>query len=78
MPTSMPTRFRAATDSHPVLTPPCLQSAPHASRHPSSRAIMFGTASPTQTALADFGCAAVRSTVSVLRRIYPIPIHPPR
>jgi hypothetical protein len=78
MPPSIPIRLHATVVAYPTCAALCGESAPGRSTQPSSQAIGFATESPTGATMANFGFPRAWSTVSALRKSYPIPIHPPR
>jgi len=77
MPTCMPTRLLATTDSHSAHVAPRLQSAPHSLDLPYSHPLHTASAPPDEPTLLSVVPSRARSAASTPRKRHSIPIHPP-
>jgi hypothetical protein len=77
MPTCMPTRLLATTDSHSAHVAPCLESLPHSLELPYSHPMHTACAPPDEPTLLTIVPSRAPLDASTPRRRHSIPIHPP-
>src|SRR5277367_1961997 len=77
MPTCMPTRFLATTDSQSAHVAPRLESAPHSLDLPYSHPLHTASAPPHEPTLLTNVQFPAPSAASTPRKRHSIPIHPP-
>ncbi len=78
MPTYMPTRLVATTDSHSADLAPCLESAPHNLEVCCSHPMHTASTPPDEPTLVTVVRFRAQSAASAPRKHHSIPIYPPR
>ena len=78
MPTYMPTRLLATTDSHSAHAAPCLESAPHNLEACCSHPMHTASTPPDEPTLVTVVRFRAQSAASTPRKQHSIPIHRPR
>ena len=78
MPTYMPTRLVATTDSHSAHVAPCLESAPHNLGVCCSHSMHTASTPPDESTLVTVVPFRAQSAAATPRKQHSIPIHPPR